>query len=466
MKTGLLIGSLPLGILALSWAWTVLPKAGAATSPPLRGARTAFGLDKVGLGQPQTAAALRELGAGFTTGHAMLGQGVGPTRLELQQFDAWVAEVQSLGLEPVLSLAPGPGGAYGDTSCFPETPERLRAWTDFVRLLVERYDGDAIDDAPALRAPLRHWKLLQEWPISWTGTVDEYLRLLDLTYAVVKDADPQAKVITVGVASRIALAMVLKAGLLRPGFRPQQPQGADATNEAVQAIERILREGRYDIVDLHAYENMSIVDAKIAVLRRLMPAGTDIWMLEAGGPFLTRAQGYTDQLNAEMVVKIHAQALGSGAGRVVWALAPAKAGGYWDFEPWTLMPLLERLPGGGHREKPSYFTYRRLTRMLGGFTSAADFSPGLGLMPAERVFAYRFRRPQGFVHVLWSGSDRGGKFSIRTATSARWVRVTQAVVDHDRPAPRGRVQPVVKGQAVIALSAEPVYVEELGHSTR
>lgn len=36
-------------------------------------------------------------------------------------------------------------------------PSDYKAYTDWVKLLVERYDGDGIGDMPGLEYPIRHW---------------------------------------------------------------------------------------------------------------------------------------------------------------------------------------------------------------------------------------------------------------------------------------------------------------------
>jgi len=77
-------------------------------------------------------------------------------------------------------------------------PEYLEYYGDYIRNLVERYDGDGKDDTPGLRYPIRYWEIEAEWWSFWNGTVEEYLQLLRIARKAAKEADPQAQIILVG----------------------------------------------------------------------------------------------------------------------------------------------------------------------------------------------------------------------------------------------------------------------------
>ena len=69
----------------------------------------------------------------------------------------------------------------------------------FVRKLVERYDGDGIDDMPGLQNPVLYWQVDNEpdlGTLDWEG----YAHLMEITSKAIKAACPQCKVIMGGLA--------------------------------------------------------------------------------------------------------------------------------------------------------------------------------------------------------------------------------------------------------------------------
>lgn len=85
-------------------------------------------------------------------------------------------------------------------------------WIDFIKAVVERYDGDGVDDMPGLVIPIRYYvytgeivyggsgKGDAEWGPYWFDTVDNLLRLHRITYQAINEADPSGntKVVSAG----------------------------------------------------------------------------------------------------------------------------------------------------------------------------------------------------------------------------------------------------------------------------
>jgi hypothetical protein len=91
-------------------------------------------------------------------------------------------------------------GGFGGAST-PPKPDQWDAYGDFVRCVVERYDGDATNDMPGLRRPILDYEIESEAAVEiyWQGTAEEYLRLLKLAYSQVKAANPRARLIASGI---------------------------------------------------------------------------------------------------------------------------------------------------------------------------------------------------------------------------------------------------------------------------
>lgn len=87
-----------------------------------------------------------------------------------------------------------------------ELPADLSAYADFVTSMVERYDGDGIDDMSGLEIPIKHWAVANEPYCDSTDTdcQADILTLLETTYTAVKAADSNAVVFMGGAAPLIA----------------------------------------------------------------------------------------------------------------------------------------------------------------------------------------------------------------------------------------------------------------------
>lgn len=84
------------------------------------------------------------------------------------------------------------------------------SWYKFVQAIVERYDGDGVNDMPGLTIPIKYWEVWNEpnlkinnAPWQFNGTVNDYIRLLQVAYTAVKAADPNAKVVAPALAGLI-----------------------------------------------------------------------------------------------------------------------------------------------------------------------------------------------------------------------------------------------------------------------
>ena len=72
---------------------------------------------------------------------------------------------------------------------------------EFITALVERYDGDGLDDMPGLLFPMLHYQVCNEAynELFWAGTVEEYGAHLKRLRQAARRACPQVKIILSGV---------------------------------------------------------------------------------------------------------------------------------------------------------------------------------------------------------------------------------------------------------------------------
>jgi len=80
-------------------------------------------------------------------------------------------------------------------------PEHVDDLRRYVRSLVERYDGDGVDDMPGLLFPVLHYQVGNEYSneLFWAGTVQQYGRLLREFAGAARSACAQVKIILSGI---------------------------------------------------------------------------------------------------------------------------------------------------------------------------------------------------------------------------------------------------------------------------
>jgi len=93
------------------------------------------------------------------------------------------------------------------------SPKDMSSYKRFVRALVERYDGDGIDDMPGLKIPIKYWEIINEVESGYinsrmgkinqwffNGTPEEYIQILKTSYEAIKESDRDAFVLNGGMS--------------------------------------------------------------------------------------------------------------------------------------------------------------------------------------------------------------------------------------------------------------------------
>ncbi len=365
--------------------------------------------------------------------------------------DFIVQTSQSQHLDVVLTvhsaLAPSLDSSY---------PADTLTWKSQVQQVVERYDGDHVQDMPGLTRPVKYWHVEQEMSM-WTSTWPLYVTYLGATRRAILAADPTARIVLIGLNSAQLWGEAYRAGFIA------QPPSANQTftdaqlNTNQSAVTTVLQGGGYDIVDVHSYEEANILHGKLAFVRSLMPnPSTPIWCEESGGPYLRHDQGYSDTLNAQMVVRLFAEALGSGVERYNWYLYQFGSGPFAT-EPWNNMSLT--LGGSSVTSlKPSYYAYQQMVQKLAGFTSVTDLTTRAAPIEDSNVFRVRFLKGSTPIDIYWSRVDS----TIDIPVNAGTAYVTHIPTRQGETAATARIDTLraTAGLARLRVTADPVYVEE------
>lgn len=281
-------------------------------------------------------------------------------------------------------------------------PKNIPAYRRFIKALVERYDGDGIDDMPDLRKPIKYWQVDNEPPHG----LRDYPEFLKITYLAIKEADPEAKVIIGGVQGMPPVSTYLK------GFDTFYLPILDE-------LEKL--DGNYfDIFDFHWYGNATgdylgvrtvyeYIKKKIDK-RGLSPTG-GYWITEmgtySGDPLpvpILRNYDYpfqTEEQQAEDLFKRYIYPLSIGIKKVFSGFG-IKEGfkydeGFFDFTGLIYDGRLSHDRGKGLK-KLAYYTYQLMTQKFQGvdWDNIATISDG-----KENIYAFKFTK-KGTGKVLYA----------------------------------------------------------------
>ena len=303
-------------------------------------------------------------------------QALAASGFDWTQADRYFAATGAQGVDVVVVLGPWPGtrtGAYTDAYL----PADMPAYEDCVRRIVERYDGDGVDDSPALVRPVLAWEADNE-PDLHNSLPPQGAPGKGRPEDCATPAEDAAGLRARASAVRAAApgATLLSGGL----YRAHRPQGR-AYLEAVLATPGV-REALSGL-SLHCYFEDQSLDAPAAVMDAAAALAPElpVWITETSVPSDERKPWVTADWQAEMVAAIYGAFLSSGAERVFWhTLADPPGGGrFLRHAEFATHSLLQTSlpdgaaaqgaivgPGGVQSDKPAAAVYRRLAGHLAG----------------------------------------------------------------------------------------------------
>jgi hypothetical protein len=346
-----------------------------------------------------------------------------------------------------------------DYWCPPANPQDF---ADYVRTVVERYDGDGVNDAPG-SPRIAVWQIGNEpnaWE-TWPGSPAEFADMALAGYAAAKAADPTAIVAMGG--------LYVFDGAWDDGIGHQD--GLRFLDQALAARPALW--GAFDALAIHPYMPDVAPDqpgiygqvtywGRLATARRWLDDRTPVyggppkplWISEVGWSTCTAAEadcfvgggaaqvaaapdapparayyppastagpagaqpaaelaaliGKTEQQQADYLVRAHAMAMAQGIQHLSWFQLEDKFDGsarnFWE------EAAILRTSGEGYARKPAATAYAVLTALLNGaqfsgFGPLHTFAyvPTTGAAPAR--FHLRFTTPRGeIVDLLWRNS--------------------------------------------------------------
>jgi len=418
---------------------------------------------------------------------------VEPTRgnYNWKSVDEIIKKTQEMGFEPTLTIMPvSPWATPWSFSQYKkgrlgvcDYPNDIKAWKNFLRAMAERYDNDGIDDMDGLKAPVRNWHILEEWPTFWydrgDSTPDEpanakrYVNLLKASSEVIKEVIPNARIILCGFASDKVRLIAFVDGFINDSdggifhsinFSREQLESLAEFRQLKADIEYILDKGRnyFDIVDIHLQDpKICFTEGKIKwIMYKMKNLGyyKPIWVVESGGPFkrlkgdITSRAGdplfgeFTFKEHAEFVVKMHVLSYALGVERFQWNWI-ASEDSFWD-GPFRLIPLLDV----NGRPTPAYYTYFILQYYMNGFDDIREINV------EEDVRLFRIDVSGKTIYVAWSsGEVTVDLSSIIDSSKVRIIHIVTRVDAKNNPI-------MVKDDTVdvsrVKISVTPIFIEK------
>lgn len=289
--------------------------------------------------------------------------------------DLWVRTVQAAGLEPLMMVGPWPGNQTGlYTTRY--LPSDMDAYASYVSRVVERYDGDGLDDMPGLKAGVIYWEVDNEPDLHNSrpprGAKAESKSVKPENFQT--PAEYGAVLVASARAIRAAnpAALVLSAGLYTP-------RGAEGRAYLAKLAAEPGVKAAIDVVSVHCYfdeDSLDPVARTLSVVGEHLP-GKPIWVTETSVPAKGDPAWQDDDWQAGMVAAIYGAFLAGGADRVFWhtladpPFTPALRG-TMPFATNSLLRVTRTSPanasahgpGGQVSDKPAGQVYRRMAALL------------------------------------------------------------------------------------------------------
>lgn len=266
-----------------------------------------------------------------------------------------------------------------------ELTDPEESYIQFVKTVVERYDGDGIDDMPGLWNPVLYWQVENEpdFHRDWQG----YAHIQEITYTAVKEACPECQVLLGGMSGG----------------------GIPVFEKFYNPILNQLNGDYIDIFDFHWYGNAfgdyRGVKSVYEVIRKALDetgfTETDIWITEtgtySGSPFRWEEQSEQDQ--ARDVAKRYVYPLSFGVKKVFWAWALQEGfkhdNGFFDHTGFIYDGEYPDDLGRGEK-KLSYYTYKKMTEILKG----CDWD-SMETLSESDLCIFKVSKDGNPVYVIW-----------------------------------------------------------------
>lgn len=325
----------------------------------------------------------------------------------------------------------------------------------FVKVAVERYDGDGVDDAsPTVK--VKYWQVGNEvftFGDKSSFDLQKYVEFVRLIRSAAKEADTEAKIVLVAPTDGFSVSSFLK-----------------------QVIEELAPQKEFDVIDVHHWgtaENWKMT--AIPQYRQLLDASglkdVEIWSTEngtwQGTPGSQPSQAEKDQ--AISLVKRYAYNIPHGLDKLFWNNLVEWSNFNGDSSSiYNSMGLIGDGQGAGESSsmlngpRLSYYTYKKMTETL----ESSDWDNVQIIQEKDGVYIYKFTKNNKPIWMAWNDNSGSKQVTISGIASSS-VKVTEAIPKYESgknvkdysTAFNTETKAVSGGGITITLKDAPVFVE-------
>ena len=290
------------------------------------------------------------------------------------------------------------------------------AYGNFVKALVERYDGDGIDDMPNLQYGIKYWEILNEpehiseehiFFMGYPGqdSAEAYVEILVSSEAKIKAADSDAKVVIAGAA------------------------GFETPTDTFFGT--VFSSASFDIANTHSVNagETLVVDGYKTLLAD-NNINKHIWITEISytigdGGQTDQGQAYvSEEAQAKMLVRSFVYAFGQGIEKIFCASPVVNSNSPEKLKDRALIDV-------NGTKRPGYYALTTLVNKIDHFNTVEVIATN----------QYKFNLPGKYVYVLWGTGNFPSEISGE-------VIVTDVI---------GNIS--TKDASQISLSESPIYIE-------
>lgn len=379
----------------------------------------------------------------------------------------------------------------------PDGKENMKNYHNFIYRMVERYDGDSVDDMPKLKYPVLDYEIETEaqGTYHWRGNTSEYAKLLQTAYRAAKKANPNVRIIIAGFTFGDVLDPHVRVEKRIEKVNPKLGKRQNWVN-FIKYTREILKEKDYfDEIEFHAIPLYLSMYPTVHWLRKEMKklgyekpifAGdANSAPLFASGPvrayptpFIRNWRGvvkilankehrkfkevnawYRAEQSRETVRKTIA-ALELGLKKINFCYFSDHPAAYtpqgkkfaaknpW-FYNWNISGFLDP----NNQPYPAFYTYKIVVDKL----TDAKFIKRLRIR--EGVHGFELSKDDKPIYVLWSDKEASILFAV--SPSFRFLRITNIITEFNKQNPRVEEMQLKLGEAELKLRNNPIFVEPL-----
>lgn len=356
-------------------------------------------------------------------------------------------EIGGVSFNMVVVIVPQRG--KGENPDIPSDKENY--YSKFVEALVERYDGDGINDySPIIK--VKYWQMTNEpFPRQWEsagGTIDGYVRFAELTHNAIKKSDPNAKII----------------------LGTFQLEKTEEINKLKQVIPKMKNKNLFDYVDTHYWNSGNNYKIPVGEARSVLDSNgysnAKMVALESGTWAEMRGRG-TEKDQANYLIKEYAYNIAHDFLLINWNnLVEWESFGRDTRNIYNYMGLIadgennDTIPAGTPRL--SYYTYKKMVEVLEG----SDWNNIQTIQESDGIYIYKFTKDSKPIWVAWN--DNSDSKTIMLDTGNKRVKITEAVPKYDsgkevtdyNSAFNSYAQVSKDGKVAITLKDTPIFIEE------